>query len=83
MNGWLVAPQAGVYGTDYLLRAAIAQRGLGGNIAQEALYPGWLQIAKEIHLAETAVIWYILTQDKPLQYMLSGLFRCITTTASS
>lgn len=40
MNGWLVAPQAGVYGTDYLLRAAIAQRGLGGNIAQEALYPG-------------------------------------------
>jgi hypothetical protein len=39
VNGWLVAPQAGVYGADYLFRAAVAQWGLGGNIAQEALYP--------------------------------------------
>jgi len=40
MNGWLVTPQAGNYGADYLFRAAVAQWGLGGNIAQEALHPG-------------------------------------------
>jgi hypothetical protein len=39
VNGWLVNPQLGVYGTDYLLRAAVTQLGLGANIAQEALYP--------------------------------------------
>ena len=39
VNGWLVNAQAGVYGTDYLLRAAVTQFGLGANIAQEALYP--------------------------------------------
>jgi hypothetical protein len=40
LNGWLVAPQLGVFGTDYLFRAAVAQWGLGGNLAQEAYYPG-------------------------------------------
>jgi hypothetical protein len=39
VNGWLVNAQLGVYGTDYLLRAATTQLGLGANIAQEALYP--------------------------------------------
>jgi hypothetical protein len=39
INGWLAAPQLGVYGTDYLFRAAVTQFGLGGNIAQEAYYP--------------------------------------------
>ena len=39
VNGWLVDAAAGVYGTDYLFRAAITQYGLGANIAQEALYP--------------------------------------------
>ena len=39
VNGWLVNAQTGVYGTDYLFRAAITQVGLGANIAQEALYP--------------------------------------------
>jgi hypothetical protein len=29
----------GVYGSDYLLRAATTQYGFGANIAQEALYP--------------------------------------------
>jgi hypothetical protein len=29
----------GNYGTDYLLRAAIAKTALGANIPQEALYP--------------------------------------------
>ena len=40
VNGWLVTAQAGVYGTDYLFRAAITQWGFGANIAQEAFYPG-------------------------------------------
>jgi hypothetical protein len=39
VNGWLVNAQTGVYGTDYLFRAAVTQFGLGANIAQEALYP--------------------------------------------
>jgi len=39
VNGWLTAPQAGVYGTDYLFRAATTQYGLGANIGQEAFYP--------------------------------------------
>jgi hypothetical protein len=40
VNGWLANAQLGVYGTDYLFRAAVAQWGLGGNLAQEAYYPG-------------------------------------------
>jgi hypothetical protein len=39
VNGWLAAPQAGVFATDYLFRAADTQYGLGANIAQEAYYP--------------------------------------------
>ena len=39
VNGWLVNAATGVYGTDYLFRAAVTQIGLGANIAQEALYP--------------------------------------------
>jgi hypothetical protein len=39
VNGWLLTPQTGVYGADYLFRAAVTQLGLGANIAQEALYP--------------------------------------------
>ncbi|MGB6671754.1 MAG: DUF1254 domain-containing protein [Candidatus Nitrosopolaris sp.] len=39
VNGWLIAPAAGVFGTDYLLRAATTQVALGSHIAQEALYP--------------------------------------------
>jgi hypothetical protein len=30
---------AGVFGTEYLFRAAVTQLGLGANVAQEALYP--------------------------------------------
>ena len=40
VNGWLSNPQLGVYGADYLFRAATAQFGLGANIGQEAFYPG-------------------------------------------
>jgi hypothetical protein len=39
VNGWLVQTNLGVYGTDYLLRAAIAKKGLGANAAEEAIYP--------------------------------------------
>jgi hypothetical protein len=39
VNGWLINAAPGVYGTDYLFRAAVTQFGLGANIAQEALYP--------------------------------------------
>jgi hypothetical protein len=39
VNVWLVNALTGVYGTDYLFRAAITKLGLGANIAQEALYP--------------------------------------------
>ena len=39
VNGWLVNAQPGVYGAEYLFRAAVTQFGLGANIAQEALYP--------------------------------------------
>jgi hypothetical protein len=39
VNGWLINTGAGIYGSDYLNRAAIAQLGLGANVPQEALYP--------------------------------------------
>jgi hypothetical protein len=39
VNGWLSNAQPGVYGTDYLFRAAVTQFGLGANIGQEAFYP--------------------------------------------
>ena len=38
-NGWLVNAQPGVYGNNYLFRAAVTQFGLGANIGQEAFYP--------------------------------------------
>lgn len=39
VNGWSYNTQTGVYGTDYLTRAAITKLGFGANIPQEALYP--------------------------------------------
>ena len=39
VNGWISNAQAGVFGTDYLFRAADTQYGFGANIAQEAFYP--------------------------------------------
>jgi len=39
VNGWLLQTGSGTYGNDYLLRAAIAKYGLGGNAAEEAFYP--------------------------------------------
>lgn len=39
VNGWLVNLDVGNFGTDYLLRAAVAKFGLGANSAEEAVYP--------------------------------------------
>ena len=39
VNGWNVQPGYGIFGTNYLLRAATAKAGLGANAAIEALYP--------------------------------------------
>ena len=39
VNGWLVNLDVGNYGTDYLLRAAVAKFGLGANSPEEAVYP--------------------------------------------
>lgn len=39
VNGWNVNLGLGNYGTDYLLRAAVAKFGLGANLAEEAVYP--------------------------------------------
>ena len=39
VNGWSINTQTGIYGNDYLTRAAIAKLGFGANIPQEALYP--------------------------------------------
>jgi hypothetical protein len=39
VNGWSINFGTGVYGTDYLFRAAVAKHGFGANIAQEAVYP--------------------------------------------
>jgi hypothetical protein len=39
VNGWLINADTGIYGSDYLNRAAVTQFGLGANTPQEALYP--------------------------------------------
>ncbi len=39
VNGWSLMPHIGVYGTDYLMRAFIAQIGIGANIPKDAIYP--------------------------------------------
>ncbi|MEU7632783.1 DUF1254 domain-containing protein [Nocardia sp. NPDC049220] len=38
-NGWAYDPGIGSYGTNYLLRASIAWRGLGAAQAEDAIYP--------------------------------------------
>ncbi len=39
INGWPVTTKAGLYGTDYLQRAAVTFFGLGANRPQDAVYP--------------------------------------------
>ncbi|WP_433663131.1 DUF1254 domain-containing protein [Nocardia sp. CA-128927] len=38
-NGWTFDPAIGTYGTNYLQRAAVAWKGLGANLPQDAIYP--------------------------------------------
>ncbi|MBL1078693.1 DUF1254 domain-containing protein [Nocardia sp. 2] len=38
-NGWQFATDLGAYGTDYQLRAMVALKGLGANLAEDAVYP--------------------------------------------
>jgi hypothetical protein len=39
VNGWLIIPKAGLYGTDYVDRAFVTAIGLGANRPQDAIYP--------------------------------------------
>jgi len=39
VNGWQINTNLGVYGNDYFARAVVAQRGLGANQPQDAVYP--------------------------------------------
>ena len=39
INGWTIFFDTGSYGDDYLMRAVIANIGLGANLPQDALYP--------------------------------------------
>lgn len=38
-NGWTFEPAIGTYGINYLQRAAVAWKGLGANLPQDAIYP--------------------------------------------
>ncbi|MGH3725649.1 MAG: DUF1254 domain-containing protein [Mycobacterium sp.] len=39
INGWIFTTKTGLYGTDYLQRAAVTAVGLGANLPQDAVYP--------------------------------------------
>jgi hypothetical protein len=39
INGWMFTTKTGLYGTDYLQRAAVTFFGLGANRPQDAIYP--------------------------------------------
>lgn len=39
VNGWTINGAIGLFGTDYLFRAAAVVLGIGGNTGQEAIYP--------------------------------------------
>ena len=44
VNGWTIArSNMGVYGSNYLTRAAIARIGLGANLPEDAIYPVMLR----------------------------------------
>lgn len=45
-NGWGFTTKAGVYGTDYLMRALVTAIGLGANRPQDAIYPTSLKDAE-------------------------------------
>jgi hypothetical protein len=64
MNGWSFNTQTGIYGNDYLTRAAITKLGFGANIPQEALYPTTLQTTKENHIMVSTNMLFTSSQDR-------------------
>ncbi len=68
-NGWLVNTNMGNYGSDYLLRAAVAKAGLGANTAIEALYaPAFTDIqGKPLTGANDYVIHFKPDQTPPVK----------------
>jgi hypothetical protein len=56
VNGWrILTTKVGIYGTDYMQRAAVAEFGLGANLPEDAVYPS----------AMTDASGQPLTGDKP------------------
>src|SRR5262245_62882732 len=47
INGWGYTTKAGLYGTDYLMRALVTAIGLGANRPQDAVYPTSLKDAED------------------------------------
>ncbi len=45
INGWGYTTKAGLYGTDYFMRALVTAIGLGANRPQDAIYPTSLKAA--------------------------------------
>jgi hypothetical protein len=45
VNGWGYTTKAGLYGTDYFMRALVTAIGLGANRPQDAIYPTSLKAA--------------------------------------
>ncbi|WP_327147765.1 DUF1254 domain-containing protein [Nocardia sp. NBC_01329] len=46
-DGWVLDMRTGRYGTNYLLRAATAERGLGANLAEAVVYPALFEQADD------------------------------------
>ncbi|MGW1738940.1 DUF1254 domain-containing protein [Nocardia sp. NPDC001965] len=46
-DGWLLDMRLGRYGTDYLLRASTAERGVGANVAEAVVYPALFEQADD------------------------------------
>ena len=67
VNGWLVNAAPGVYGTDYLFRAAVTKLGFGANIGQEALYPATFTDIQGQPLTGSNNYKSHLIRDKPPQ----------------
>ncbi|MGW5384847.1 DUF1254 domain-containing protein [Nocardia sp. NPDC003963] len=46
-DGWVLDTSVGRYGTNYLLRASTAERGVGANIAEAVVYPALFEQADD------------------------------------
>jgi hypothetical protein len=53
-NGWSFNPNVGSYGTDYLLRAAVARFGLGANSSADAIYADAAKDSANVPLVGTS-----------------------------